>query len=89
MDNSAVSINAYPSPFSDNITIEFKLEKDRDIDISLIDLQGRSIDSYPLVRANAGLYIKEIKTKNINSGTYIIAGHIDGHSFYQKVVCIH
>ena len=89
LDNTTLEISTYPNPFADNITIDYKVDRPCMIDMFLMDMQGRIIQSYPYESTNAGEYKKEINTANLSSGAYFVVGHVNGRSFNQKLICIH
>ncbi len=89
LDNTLLEISTYPNPFADNITIDYKVDRPCMIDMFLVDMQGRIIQSYPYESTNAGEFKREINTINLSNGAYFVLGHINGRSFSQKLICIH
>ena len=89
IDNTTLQLTTYPNPFSDHITVDYSIDRDCMMDMCLIDMQGRVIQSYPYEATPAGKHVKEIDVRTLSDGAYVISGHINGKTFYNKLMCIH
>lgn len=60
----------YPNPNRGNFTVKFNSESDKDIEVKVFDLRGRTIleNTYP----NNGFFNQEINLKNVTSGVYLV-----------------
>ncbi len=74
VENSISEINIYPNPFNTDATIEFTIEKQSDITISVKNVIGKILGTYSNYY-NTGIHsikISEI-AKNLNNGIYFIS----------------
>lgn len=68
-----VQLNAYPNPFKESFTIEFTLEKSEEVEISVKDVFGRTIEALHRKNYSAGKHQIVIQAKDkYTSGTYLI-----------------
>ena len=80
---------AYPNPFENNLTVEYTLLKDAEIEVCLTDVLGRCIiDVVPLQSQAKGSYKKSMDTQNITAGMYYIELKSEGKVFAKKLVRI-
>ncbi|MDX1685026.1 MAG: SdrD B-like domain-containing protein [Saprospiraceae bacterium] len=72
------TINLYPNPTSDLLTLELYLNKGSQFSIDLQDEMGRTVpDHYIEIDAKAGYNKHQIDVRNIPSGVYIIRLKVD------------
>jgi Fe-S-cluster-containing dehydrogenase component len=72
-ENPEFSISVYPNPASENTMIEFHLEEQSDVSISLYDVSGKLVKSILKdVPKLPGSNRVELKITDIRPGTYII-----------------
>jgi hypothetical protein len=84
----ADDIKVYPNPFTDNVYIEYSLEKRSDVKLSITDLIGKQIYSSDFTELK-GKHIIDLANKtNFNKGVYFIKVEINGQSFTKKIICI-
>jgi acid phosphatase type 7 len=50
----SIYMNAYPNPFRENFTVEFRLEKEEEVTITVSDLSGRVVERVYRKRYSAG-----------------------------------
>ena len=81
-----VSISVYPNPFIDNINVQYKVTRKGNIEIELIDIEGRIIDSFSKAM-DSGSYNYELKgLSNLNSGIYILKTVVDNNIYIKKLI---
>ncbi len=72
--NNQLQIKAYPNPFTDQMTFAFSLQEPGQVNIQILDLQGRTISNLENRKYENGNY--EIKWKatdhNLTPGFYIV-----------------
>ncbi len=66
-----IELNLFPNPSSDILNISVQLEKKEDITISIINSNGRLLESR-LINDRYGNYNSSIDLKNYKSGTYYL-----------------
>lgn len=69
---------AFPNPFTDNVVLEYHVQKSREIAILLSDLEGRTVRTLNLGRRDKGLYVIKIETADLPAGNYILSMQSDG-----------
>lgn len=70
------SVTHYPNPFKDEITLEFNLETNADIQIIMSDVNVRTICQIEIDNLSRGIQTHSLSTKNWISGIY----------FYQVLI---
>ena len=64
--------NAYPNPFNPVTNISFNLPQAMHVDINILDVQGRIVDSIASDGFNEGLNQITIDGNNLSSGLYFV-----------------
>ena len=68
----ASELNVYPNPVGDVATIEFELNNQSNVEISIYNLSGRIIQSKTLGNLGQGTHKTQIDAANLPKGTYLI-----------------
>jgi hypothetical protein len=68
-DSKAFAINLYPNPVIKNATIAFSVDKVQQVNIQLVDMQGKTITNYS-IQAVKGINQKQIDVSTLANGTY-------------------
>jgi hypothetical protein len=76
-------IRVYPNPFGDNISIEFNLESQISVDISIINQMGQIVYASGKVGVVNG-FIHQVNTKDFQVGIYIIEIRDNDRILIQK-----
>lgn len=87
-EEERIEFSVYPNPFINKITFDYSIAKDAQMDIYLMDYEGRIFAKDDTKQIKAGSYRSEILVDDIPSGQYIIWGHINGKVFYKNLICI-
>ena len=85
------ALNAYPTPFNDRITIEYKIENSdkSDVVISIIDMNGRVVDLLVDDKNKPqGYYKIDYNSTKLSSGNYFILMRINKISKFKKIIKI-
>ena len=87
IENIISSINVYPNPFNTDATIEFNIEEQSDITLSVKDIVGKTLGTYSNT-FNSGVHTVKISeiAKNLNEGIYFISYKTNGSERTIKVV---
>lgn len=82
-------VNVFPNPAQDQFTIEYELTAKSDVEVSLVDIQGRLITKRPISSVNPGLQQIKFNTTDLNAsaGTYVVQV-IAGKSRFNKILLI-
>ena len=78
---NSLSVETFPNPFTDNISVNYVVEKKREISIYLTDGEGRKMaDLMNVVPKKPGKYSLSISGRDLLPGTYYIVFEEDGKS---------
>ncbi|MFT4534559.1 MAG: hypothetical protein ACJA1A_000562 [Saprospiraceae bacterium] len=80
------SVNVYPNPVDNILTIDFGESFVKEINISITDLRGRQI---LILSKNSADGKFMVDTKTLNAGIYILKLKIEGEYLYKKIVVTH
>jgi hypothetical protein len=83
------SISASPVPFDRSLTLTCTFASEADMDIQLIDIQGRFVLSKQYPRLAVGRFESEIALSDIQQGLYYLVGHVNGRPFHLNLLCTH
>lgn len=72
-----IEINIYPNPFKDIVRIRYNLSSADKISIQVMDMQGRTIRTWPQIQKTAGTHelvwhTGDAESRSIHSGTYVV-----------------
>jgi hypothetical protein len=79
------SVNVYPNPASDNFSIQYTLDKHAAVTISIMDSEGRVIDTISK-EGEAGDNLVELTNKNYAAGIYLIKLNVGAENHFKKLV---
>jgi hypothetical protein len=83
-----IGLNAYPSPFSDALTVSFELDQPGSVAIDLYDLLGRRLSRVHEGVLPAGPYRTRMALESLSAGMYLIkvtAGEVEySQSVFKK-----
>lgn len=66
----ALALRAYPNPTTQNVQLDFSLDKDQQVGFQIFDLQGRMLQNIAPATFNAGANTQNIDLSNLNTGVY-------------------
>jgi DNA-binding beta-propeller fold protein YncE len=79
------SVNVYPNPATDNFSIQYTLDKHADVTISIMDSEGRVIDTISK-ESESGDNLVELTNKNYAPGIYLIKLNVGAENHFKKLV---
>tara|TARA_B100000029_G_scaffold450424_1_gene474362 strand:- start:302 stop:598 length:297 start_codon:yes stop_codon:yes gene_type:complete len=71
-DELSNMLNIYPNPVTNNMNIEFELEKASELSLAIKDVLGRNILNITKGDFSAGIHTNSLNTINLSNGTYFI-----------------
>jgi hypothetical protein len=86
--SSAISINASPNPFSETLHFGFSLRESTELTISLITMEGKSIDVIYEGNLSAGEHEMNYKNNNLEPGMYLLSIQSSKQSVMKKIIRI-
>lgn len=66
------SLNIYPNPATDLITISFNLKEKSNVSIEILDIAGKAVKSSELGLKDKGSYNEKIDVDDLTSGMYLL-----------------
>ena len=91
-ETSGVSMNSFPNPFTNNLSIVYKIAGNLTtniqtlVKIELLNMLGERIEVLFEGNKGAGTNQQEVETSQIATGIYIVKLSVNNHVAYQKVV---
>lgn len=86
-DNKSIPItNIYPNPFSDQINIEYQVDREYDVIVDIIDVNGKLLQRYSPKNNKLSNQKQKIDTSLLAPGIYYCRVHNDSGSSIQKIV---
>ena len=82
----ALSLQVYPNPAKESVTVDFELAKTSDVKISLIDISGKEMAVFYTGFAPAGMFTKTFGTAHLPSGVYLLNVSIAGKTTAKKII---
>jgi len=77
-EDAANNVRLYPNPTSSNLTIEFDLAQEADMNIEITNTLGQVVGKVANGNTAAGFHSLQISTANLSSGTYFVR-FLDGN----------
>ena len=78
-------INVTPNPFKDKFTLEYDLEIQSNVEVSLYDLVGKHIYTLPIYHNLPGANRIELDSQELSKGIYFIELKVD-YKVYRKMI---
>ena len=88
-DNSAIDLNAYPNPFSDNTQISYSLKSKAIVSVNVFDVLGNKIQTIvdnELQENGTHTFDFNAKKSGRSEGIYLVAVTIDGKVYTKRIV---
>jgi len=82
---SAYDVTTFPNPFNDNTNLSFDLPKAVNVNVVVMDMLGRTIETKSLGRLSAGKH-NELLNNFGAAGSYLIKIELDGTPIYKQVI---
>jgi len=81
-----INYNVYIENGSNSISIEYNLNQQADVTISLYDMQGRLLINYPKTNHPEGFYQEAIALDNFQLGEYLLRIIVNDKTYGEKIV---
>jgi len=79
-------ISSFPNPYENVFDIQFYTQKPAPIQIKLLDMQGKTVKTYPVFQSVQGLNHYQVDCPDVPTGTYILRIESRGEFFQKKVI---
>lgn len=85
LDNS-LKVNVYPNPAKNKIVVDYNTAFNGDVNISIVDLSGRTVYNQTVANQVAGNNKVELNVNNMNAGVYQVVISSNSSSVTKKLV---
>jgi hypothetical protein len=81
------SLQAFPNPVSDQLTINYEISESASVEISLVDVLGREIIVVPATNQSRGMHEQKINLSEFNlaKGIYFLRMNVNGKNAVVKI----
>ncbi|MBR2262335.1 MAG: T9SS type A sorting domain-containing protein [Paludibacteraceae bacterium] len=83
---SSFNYLASPNPFAESLNIAFNLDKDSEVVIDILDLNGKTVMKLFRDNLSAGQYSYDFETSALFPGTYTLSITVDGKVYTNKML---
>ncbi len=80
--------NAYPNPFNNTTTIRYSLPTSSVVQLDIIDMSGRTVETLSHGRVAAGRYSVMFHGDRLSSGEYIVRLRSEGRVAIRKIILV-
>jgi hypothetical protein len=80
--------NAYPNPFNPVTNISFTLPSSMQVEVNILDIQGRLVERLTQGMYDVGTHNMVIEAGNLSSGVYFVQLVTDKKVDYQKIMLL-
>ena len=80
--------NAYPNPFNPVTNISFTLPSSMQVEVNILDIQGRLVERLTRGMYDYGTHDMVIEAGNLSSGVYFVQLVTDKKVDYQKIMLL-
>lgn len=87
--NVIATVNAFPNPANETVTIPVNLTKPADVQVSLISTLGQVIETQKVSNAASGAVNFTFNTKNLADGIYFYSVKANGQNITKRIVIAH
>ena len=84
--SSITSFENYPNPFSDNTTINYAINKDANVSISIVDLWGNTIAELENGNRSNGEYSTTWNAEGVAEGMYLLQLKVNNDISIKKII---
>ncbi|GIV43021.1 MAG: hypothetical protein KatS3mg035_0144 [Bacteroidia bacterium] len=79
-------ISSYPNPYQNSFTLQFYTHKPAPVQVKIIDIQGKVVQTYPTFQSISGLNHYNIDAPNVPTGTYLLIMESEGEIFQKTLI---
>lgn len=84
--NAIISLENYPNPFTNSTTINYAINKDANISISIIDLLGNTVAELENENKPSGEYSTSWNAEGVAEGMYLLQLKVDNNVKTKKII---
>nr|WP_320036898.1 T9SS type A sorting domain-containing protein [uncultured Bacteroides sp.] len=84
-NKEVINYNVYIEKGSNSISIEYNLNQQADVAISLYDMQGRLLVNYPKTKQSEGFYQEAIALDGFQLGEYLLRIVVNDKVYGEKI----
>jgi PKD repeat protein len=84
--HALLNLNVFPSPANENVTIAFDLLEDKNVEVALHDVIGRTVRSTPSQILGNGDHTLNIPVSDLSKGIYFVKINVDHVITTKKII---
>ena len=84
--SNALNLSVFPSPANENISVMFDLLEDKKVEITLVDVLGKTLKTITQQRLGNGNHTLTIPVNDMSKGIYFVKVNVNGIITTQKIV---
>ncbi len=84
--NQLVKLKNYPNPFQNQTTIEYELTQSGNVNLSLMDVNGKCIRLLFAGKKQQGSHSFEFNSSGLSNGIYLVKLQIENSAVYLKMI---
>lgn len=84
--STITSLENYPNPFSDNTTINYAINKEANVSISIVDLLGHTIAEIENENKSSGEYSVTWNSQGVSDGMYLLQLKVNNNIKTKKII---
>ena len=81
-----LNINCHPNPFNNSAVVTYSLFEATEVTISLHDINGRHVKELGKYEKTAGVHTLEFKSRNLESGIFLVRIETNKLSSVSKLI---
>lgn len=88
-ESTLTELKVYPNPSNNSARIDFGLVNSSEVEVKVVDLQGKIVSPIILTNLEAGKQTLDLNTSDLSNGMYIIEFLINGKVSRYRLAVIH
>lgn len=85
-DGLVALLGAYPNPFHTEFMLQYYLYVPANVEIQLVDMQGRIIEERRLGKQVKGLHFQNFNQESLANGIYLVRINVNGRTANQRMI---
>jgi hypothetical protein len=85
-NNQPVKLRNYPNPFQNQTTIEYDLSHKGNVDLSLMDINGKQIKQLFAGKQQKGIHSLQLNSLGLSPGVYLLDLKLNNSRSYHKII---
>lgn len=83
---SVLELSLFPNPVNDVLNIKYNLKEESELEISLLDLNGRVVKREEKINVKPGKYEKKMDVSLLSPGSYLVSLKLNENTINQNII---